>query len=229
MRGYWRMPDETAATLRPGRLPGEVTSTIPATSFGSDDEGYLYFVARGDDIIKSQGRKGQSARGRERALSHSTGSPRRSLSGCPTRCSARRSRQSSFSVRDVRLDARDVQRHCASCLEDFMVPAVVEFATSLPKSDNGKIRQGAVLDNAAGKARVRRARICDAESVRELFKGYAADRRRPRRTGFATGFSRPFETMRKRGVVVAFSGGIDSSVVGALAVRALGCSERVTG
>ena len=34
---------------------------------------------------------------------------------------------------------RDVIRHCAARLEDFMVPSIVEFRAQLPKSENGKI------------------------------------------------------------------------------------------
>jgi len=33
----------------------------------------------------------------------------------------------------------DIIRHCRSRLEDFMVPAMVEFRGQLPKSENGKI------------------------------------------------------------------------------------------
>ena len=34
---------------------------------------------------------------------------------------------------------RDVIRHCAARLEEFMVPSIVEFRSHLPKSENGKI------------------------------------------------------------------------------------------
>src|SRR6185436_7650621 len=56
MRGYWRKPAETAERLKPGALPGEMylhTGDI----FRTDSEGYLYFVGRRDDIIKSRGEK----------------------------------------------------------------------------------------------------------------------------------------------------------------------------
>src|SRR5436190_942995 len=34
---------------------------------------------------------------------------------------------------------RDIIRHCAARLEEFMVPSLVEFRSHLPKSENGKI------------------------------------------------------------------------------------------
>ena len=56
MRGYWREPDESARKLRPGPSPGErVLYTGDLCRL--DDDGYLYFVARTDDIIKSRGEK----------------------------------------------------------------------------------------------------------------------------------------------------------------------------
>jgi len=42
-------------------------------------------------------------------------------------------------VADEGLTEREVIRHCAARLEDFMVPATVEFRGQLPKSENGKI------------------------------------------------------------------------------------------
>ena len=40
---------------------------------------------------------------------------------------------------DEGLTEADIIRHCRSRLEDFMVPATVEFRGQLPKSENGKI------------------------------------------------------------------------------------------
>ncbi len=37
--------------------------------------------------------------------------------------------------------AREVMRHCAANLEDFMVPKLVEFRDALPKTESGKIRR----------------------------------------------------------------------------------------
>ena len=56
MKGYWEKPEATAEKLKPGPLPGE--QVLYTGDFcRMDDEGYLYFVARMDDIIKSRGEK----------------------------------------------------------------------------------------------------------------------------------------------------------------------------
>jgi len=41
----------------------------------------------------------------------------------------------------VNLSAKEVQRHCASRLENFMVPPFVEFSAGLPRTDTGKIKK----------------------------------------------------------------------------------------
>jgi acyl-CoA synthetase (AMP-forming)/AMP-acid ligase II len=61
MRGYWEKPQETAKRLRPGPIPGEVI-LHSGDIFRTDSEGYLYFVSRTDDVIKSRGEKSARAR-----------------------------------------------------------------------------------------------------------------------------------------------------------------------
>jgi len=56
MKGYWEAPDLTAQRLKPGSLPNEMV-LYTGDLFRMDDEGYLYFVGRKDDIIKSRGEK----------------------------------------------------------------------------------------------------------------------------------------------------------------------------
>ena len=56
MLGYWDLPEETAKVLRPGALPGEKI-LLTRDLFRSDSEGYLYYVGRKDDMIKTRGFK----------------------------------------------------------------------------------------------------------------------------------------------------------------------------
>jgi amino acid adenylation domain-containing protein len=54
-KGYWRDPDNTARVFRSHpRFPGE-TLVFSGDKVYRDDEGYLYFVARADDMIKTKG------------------------------------------------------------------------------------------------------------------------------------------------------------------------------
>ena len=56
MAGYWRQPELSARRVRPGAVPGERV-LCTQDRFKTDDEGFLYFVGRSDDIIKSAGQK----------------------------------------------------------------------------------------------------------------------------------------------------------------------------
>ncbi|MDZ7264856.1 MAG: AMP-binding protein, partial [candidate division KSB1 bacterium] len=56
MKGYWGLPDETRRVLKPGLYPWEQV-LYTGDLFKMDEDGFLYFVARKDDIIKSRGEK----------------------------------------------------------------------------------------------------------------------------------------------------------------------------
>lgn len=137
MSGYWELPAETAAKLRPGRVPGErVLHT--GDLFRRDEKGYFYFVARQDDIIKSKGEK-VSPREVEDAIYSLDGVLEVAVVGVPDPLLGSAVKAVVVTRPSVVLLARDVQRHCASLLEDFMVPTVVEFRDELPKNERGKI------------------------------------------------------------------------------------------
>lgn len=54
-KGYWRDPENTARVFRTHpRFPGE-TLVFSGDKVVRDEEGYLYFVARGDEMIKTKG------------------------------------------------------------------------------------------------------------------------------------------------------------------------------
>jgi acyl-coenzyme A synthetase/AMP-(fatty) acid ligase len=54
-KGYWRDPENTAKVFRTHpRFPGE-TLVFSGDRVYRDEEGYLYFVARGDEMIKTKG------------------------------------------------------------------------------------------------------------------------------------------------------------------------------
>ena len=136
MRGYWESPEETARALRPGPLPGERV-LYTGDLFRMDEEGFLYFVARKDDMIKSRGEK-VSPREVENVLYSLDGIVEAAVIGVPDE----RLGEAIWAVVAVRdgagLTERDVLGHCARNLEDFMVPKHVEFWPSLPKTSSGK-------------------------------------------------------------------------------------------
>ena len=147
MQGYWNAEDETARVLRPGRLPNErVLHT--GDIFRIDEDGYMYFVSRTDDVIKSRGQK-VSPREIENVLH-----------GAPGVCEA-----AVVGVRDVLLGEalkayvtlhpgtatteRDILFHCSKYLEDFMVPGSVEIVDALPHTTSGKLARRELADASA--------------------------------------------------------------------------------
>jgi amino acid adenylation domain-containing protein len=136
-RGYWRCPEETEARFRPGPLPGERV-LYTGDLFRMDDEGYLYFVARKDDIIKTRGEK-VSPREVEEALYALDGVVEAAVVGVPDPVLGEAIRAVITPAAGARLTEQDVVRHCRQRLEDFMVPKSVEFRPALPRTPSGKI------------------------------------------------------------------------------------------
>jgi long-chain acyl-CoA synthetase len=147
MRGYWRMPAETAKRLREGRYSGE-TVLYTGDLFKQDAEGYLYFVARSDDIIKSRGEK-VSPLEVENAIFRMESVAEAIVYGVDHPLWGQAVRAIVVPKEGAQLSARQVQLHCVQHLEDFMVPAEVEIRSDLPKTDNGKIHRAAVISAAS--------------------------------------------------------------------------------
>jgi acyl-CoA synthetase (AMP-forming)/AMP-acid ligase II len=139
MKGYWELPDETAQRLKPGPLPGEM-QLHTGDLFRADDDGYLYFVGRKVDIIKSRGDE-VAPREVENVLCSHPAVAEAAVVGVPDPVLG----QAIKTVVTLRPDAvateRDLLRHCAGHLEDFMVPQTIEIRDSLPKTNNGKVNK----------------------------------------------------------------------------------------
>uniref|UniRef100_Q07U46 AMP-dependent synthetase and ligase n=1 Tax=Rhodopseudomonas palustris (strain BisA53) TaxID=316055 RepID=Q07U46_RHOP5 len=141
MKGYWENPEATARALRTGPFEWE-KELYTGDLFRADDEGFLYFVGRKDDIIKTRGEK-VSPKEVENALHGLPGVKEAVVIGVEDAMLGS-AIKAIVVAEDIGLTAQDVIRHCARHLEDFMVPKHVEFRANLPKSDNGKIDRRAV-------------------------------------------------------------------------------------
>ncbi len=137
MKGYWNLPEETAKMLKPGPLPGEM-ALHTGDLFRTDSEGYLYFVGRKDDIIKCRGEK-VSPREIENVLSAIPELVEAAVIGVPDALLGEAIIAFVVPRENSKIVARDVLRHCAAHMEEFLVPQRVEVVASLPKSTNGKV------------------------------------------------------------------------------------------
>lgn len=139
MKGYWELPQETANKLKPGPLPSEMVLHT-GDLFTSDDEGYLYFVGRKDDIIKSRGEK-VSPREVENVISSHPAVAEVAVIGLPDAILGQAIKALVVLRGGSPATPKEIQRHCAQHLEDFMVPQVVELRESLPRTGNGKVNK----------------------------------------------------------------------------------------
>ncbi len=139
MKGYWEKPEATAKKLRPGPIPGEQV-LYTGDLCRLDQEGYLYFVGRMDDIIKSRGEK-VAPKEVEAALVDIPGVREAAVIGVPDDLLGQAVK--AFVVVDPAyassLDAKAIQRECQARLESFMVPRHVEVVAELARGATGKI------------------------------------------------------------------------------------------
>jgi acyl-CoA synthetase (AMP-forming)/AMP-acid ligase II len=138
MRGYWDDPEATAKRYRPGPIPGERVCYTDDL-FQMDDEGFLYFVGRKDDIIKSRGEK-VAPKEVENVLYGLDGVTEAAVIGVPDPIQGEAIKV--FVVSEgVALSESQILAHCRANLEDFMIPKYVVLCKELPKTSSGKIKK----------------------------------------------------------------------------------------
>ncbi|MEQ8959165.1 MAG: AMP-binding protein [Coleofasciculus sp. C2-GNP5-27] len=138
MRGYWGNPEASAARFRPGLIPGE-RLCYTGDLFRMDEKGFMYFVSRQDDMIKSRGEK-VAPKEVENVLYDLSGVREAAVIGVADPVLGQVVK--AFVVQEGdELTPADILRHCRAHLEDFMVPKLVEFCGQLPKTSSGKIKK----------------------------------------------------------------------------------------
>ena len=139
MKGYWEKPESTAKKLKPGPVPGEQVLWT-GDYCRMDDEGYLYFVGRMDDVIKSRGEK-VAPKEVENVLFNISGVKEAAVIGVPDDLLGQAVKAFVVLEQGVTLTEKEIQRHCQDKLESFMVPKFVQLVGELPKTDTGKIKK----------------------------------------------------------------------------------------
>ncbi len=142
MQGYWGDAQATAQRYRPGRYPAE-RLLYTGDLFRTDEDGFLYFVARQDDIIKTRGEK-VAPKEVEAVLYRLPGVVEAAVIGVPDPLLGQAIKAFLVCVPDAHLTERDVLRHCSQHLEDFAMPKQIEFRTALPKTESGKVQKRAL-------------------------------------------------------------------------------------
>lgn len=137
MQGYWNDPELTAKTYRNRRYPAE-RMLYSGDYFCRDEDGFLYFLGRKDDMIKSKGER-ISAKEVENNICAMEGVSEVAVIGLPDEIFGQAIKAYIVPAPNVELTEKQVLKYCSENLESFMVPKYVEFMDNLPKTPNGKI------------------------------------------------------------------------------------------
>jgi acyl-CoA ligase (AMP-forming) (exosortase A-associated) len=148
--GYWNDPVKTAERFRPvpGQNPGLPLPEVAVWSGDTvrmDDEGFLYFIGRKDDMIKTSGYR-VSPTEVEEVLYGSGQLAEAAALGIPHPALGQAIVAVVKPLRDDFNENRLIA-HCKQHLPNFMVPLqIITRLTDLPRNPNGKIDRKALVE-----------------------------------------------------------------------------------
>lgn len=145
MMGYWNLPEATEHMLKQGRFPGERV-LCTHDFFRQDEDGFLYFVGRSDDIIKSRGEKVSPVEV-ENALATIDGVRESAVVGVADDLLGQAVRAYVVLDDGVEMSESELRREAMGRLENFMVPRDIVFMSDLPKTATGKVRKQSLRES----------------------------------------------------------------------------------
>ena len=137
MQGYWNLPHETEKVLRQGRYPTEKV-LYTGDIFEKDEEGYLYFLGRKDDIIMTGGLK-VSPKEVENVLCEKAGVIEAAVIGVEDEILGNVIKAFVVLENKSKVSSDEIFEYCLEHLERHAVPKYVSFCKTLPKTNTGKI------------------------------------------------------------------------------------------
>lgn len=142
--GYWNDPEKTAERFKPA--PGQPSGlTMPEIAVWSgdtvrkDEEGFLYFIGRRDEMIKTSGYRVSPTEVEEVIYATKLVGEIAAL-GVPHPVLGQAIVVLAVPRDGAKLDADELLAQCRSRLPAYMIPArIIERSDSLPRNPNGKI------------------------------------------------------------------------------------------
>jgi acyl-CoA synthetase (AMP-forming)/AMP-acid ligase II len=141
--GYWNDPEKTAVRFRPapaqaGGLPVPELAVWSGDTVVRDEEGYLYFVGRRDEMIKTSGYRVSPTEVEE--VLYATGLVAEAIAlGAPHPVLGQAVVVVAVAANPSPGAVDELLAACKRELPTYMVPAHVELRDSLPRNPNGKI------------------------------------------------------------------------------------------
>lgn len=147
-QGYWNDPEKTAERFKPlpANLPGRGTGLVlPEIAVFSgdtvrmDEDGFLYFIGRRDEMIKTSGYRVSPTEVEE--IIYSTGLVGECVAfGVDDERLGQAIQVIATASAGLRIDLAQLLSECKACMPAYMVPAGIEVRDGpLPRNPNGKI------------------------------------------------------------------------------------------
>lgn len=148
--GYWNDLERTAERFRPApcsipEIPNKELAVWSGDIVRKDDEGYLYFVGRRDDMIKTSGYRVSPTEVEEVVYSSGLVAEVAAI-GVPHSRLGQAIVLVVVSSDSSEIDEPSLIRHCQQCLPAYMVPMRVIQQPALSRNPNGKIDRKPLLD-----------------------------------------------------------------------------------
>jgi acetyl-CoA synthetase len=144
--GYWDNPEATAAKHTP-----DGTWLLTGDMARRDDDGYLWFSARNDDVINSAGYRIGPSEIEECLVGHDAVAMAAAI-GVPDEIRGEVVKAyvqlAEGQEASPQLEA-DIQRHVRERLAAYVYPRQIEFVSALPMTTTGKIRRAALRQREA--------------------------------------------------------------------------------
>jgi acyl-coenzyme A synthetase/AMP-(fatty) acid ligase len=144
-QGYWEDDELSGKRISPGRSEDERV-LFTGDLFRADEDGFLYFQSRSDDVFKSRGEK-VVPREIEEVLHAASGVREAAAVGVPDEILGAVVHAHVAPLPGHELDEGALRRHCAEHLEDHMVPKRVVIHDELPRIGSGKIDKRTLRDS----------------------------------------------------------------------------------
>lgn len=142
-QGYWNAPELTAKRykrnpMQPPEVPIPEMAVFSGDKVRIDADGFLYFVGRDDEMIKSAGNRISPTEVED--LLYKSGLIREAMAlGIPHEKYGQAVYVVLVPSEGQAQDAAAVLAHCKKAMPAYMVPAQVEFRDALPRNANGKV------------------------------------------------------------------------------------------
>ena len=146
MRGYWGLPEKTAEVLKQIEIGAGKRMLAYRTGdlVRRLDDGGLEFLGRTDLQVKVRGFRVEIGEV-EATLQRHPKVAQAVVVAVSGGTFGKRLKAVVMLRDDAVSDMRELQRHCAAALPLYMVPESIEFRSSLPIMDNGKVNRRALL------------------------------------------------------------------------------------